>query len=450
MISMDTDGVRIAVVVAGALLAAAYIFWGPVSIGRKKCPVSGLVNLGNSCFLNAILQAIAPCIAAATWLKNVSRTTHETHFGAILYTTINAINYPDRPEQTVLSAAAVLEALARRCWVIGAGQQDAHEMYLCLTSTLEEELYTDNKATSSIPVHVLTEEDCKTKVGINRISSSILRFDKKLDQRMPFRGLLASQLRCQTCGYKRPIKMETFDSLSVTIPPSHLGHLSLLGCLQHFMTAEKVHDVDCKGCTSLQKTSSKSTFIKRLTIAKFPETLCIHIARTAWVDDTGMPVKRHDHISFSEYMNTLEFVNGVKSVSTMPAMTGGSKPNFWSWGADRHFNINFDRNTVDSFLMAGHLKKTLPSVSSLLPVDKSSRSTATNLYQLKSVVEHFGDAYGGHFVTYRRGAPNTRHQNQWYSCSDTEIQEISFKKVLQCTAYLLFYERQPPIRQQSS
>lgn len=36
-----------------------------------------------------------------------------------------------------------------------------------------------------------------------------------------------------------------------------------------------------------------------------------------------------------------------------------------------------------------------------------------NVYQLAAVVVHTGDAYSGHFITYRRGHQNSRYEHPY-------------------------------------
>lgn len=62
-----------------------------------------------------------------------------------------------------------------------------------------------------------------------------------------------------------------------------------------------------------------------------------------------------------------------------------------------------------------------------------------NLYRLLAVVVHTGEANGGHFITYRRGA--LRNSHRWYYTSDTVVKEVSIDEVLSVSAYMLFYDR---------
>lgn len=75
------------------------------------------------------------------------------------------------------------------------------------------------------------------------------------------------------------------------------------------------------------------------------------------------------------------------------------------------------------------------------------------LYQLVSVVEHFGRAGGGHYTAYRcvrmessdvsGDYYNQQHSMRWFCISDSEVQAVSVEDVLSAEASLLFYERIP-------
>jgi uncharacterized UBP type Zn finger protein len=59
-------------------------------------------------------------------------------------------------------------------------------------------------------------------------------------------------------------------------------------------------------------------------------------------------------------------------------------------------------------------------------------------YKLMSVIEHKGDAFAGHYQTYRR-APGS-DENKWVLISDQSVVPISWRDVRNCQAYMLFYE----------
>ncbi|GJW37243.1 ubiquitin carboxyl-terminal hydrolase 2-like protein [Tanacetum coccineum] len=65
----------------------------------------------------------------------------------------------------------------------------------------------------------------------------------------------------------------------------------------------------------------------------------------------------------------------------------------------------------------------------------------TYKYRLIGVVEHLGTMRGGNYVAYLRG-PAAKGNNDcvWHHTSDAHVNQVSFEEVLRCEAYILFYE----------
>lgn len=59
-------------------------------------------------------------------------------------------------------------------------------------------------------------------------------------------------------------------------------------------------------------------------------------------------------------------------------------------------------------------------------------------YRLMSVVEHKGNAFGGHYQTYRRAGSK---EDDWVLISDESVLSVSWKDVQRCEAYMLLYEK---------
>jgi ubiquitin carboxyl-terminal hydrolase 30 len=55
------------------------------------------------------------------------------------------------------------------------------------------------------------------KIAVSR-TKGLLPVLPHREMEQPFRGLLASQMECQKCGFRNPIKYDAFDSLSLNLP----------------------------------------------------------------------------------------------------------------------------------------------------------------------------------------------------------------------------------------
>lgn len=454
---MESEKLLVAAGLTAAAVVGAFVFWGPAThTGRGRGRLAGLVNLGQTCFLNAILHALAACSQFVTWLQ-VDSSAKDTSLRATLSTVLSVINGTHKSvQETSYAPAAVINALKRLGWVIPAGEQDAHELLNVILTTLDEEIQkmsrkagclsdalgiceigspereSESPQFDSMGSVMSLNDLCRPsslswRGGANHRYRWISRSCRSLQLAgpppqplsHPFTGTLTSQLRCTECGYKSAVRYDKFESLSLALP-SGMGDLGwgrhkLHQLLTNFVTPEVVLDVQCEGCNEARDPMLPpilSKQIKILNFGKLPICLCIHISRNMW--QTGAMSKRQDYVQFPVRLSLAAYT-------------------FIQAQYQRRLTTSLYTSTSEG---GSPLSNSMPSAWGAGSLSDKAAEWR-NVYQLSAVVVHSGDAHSGHFITYRRGHQNTK----WYYTSDVEIREATIEEVLQSTAYMLFYEK---------
>uniref|UniRef100_A0A8D0GU78 Ubiquitin carboxyl-terminal hydrolase n=1 Tax=Sphenodon punctatus TaxID=8508 RepID=A0A8D0GU78_SPHPU len=430
---------------AAALAASIYVLWGPIAERKKRRKgfVPGLLNLGNTCFMNSLLQCLSACPSFIKWLEEFTaqyktdqnEASGRQYLSLTLLHLLKALSCQEATEDDVLDASCFLEVLRLYRWQISLfEEQDAHELFHVLTSSLEDERERQPRVTHLFDVHALEVETNQKEISC-RTRGSLHPMSSQWKSQHPFHGRLTSNMVCKHCEHQSPVRYDTFDSLSLSIPAASWGRpLTLDHCLHHFISSESVKDVVCDNCTTIQAEGTlngqsienqKTTFVKQLKLGKLPQCLCIHLQRLSW-SNHGTPLKRHEHVQFNEFL----IMDIYKPCSGLAATYLCSKDelNLGKFGVWLHSSG------------ASSPKLTYKLISSSI-----STGSPVYLYRLTAVVVHHGDMHSGHFVTYRRIPPSPRHplsaSNQWLWISDDTVRKVNLQEVLSSSAYLLFYER---------
>ena len=126
-----------------------------------------------------------------------------------------------------------------------------------------------------------------------------------------FDGLLESSVTCQSC-HRPSLTRDRYMDLSLDILPSHVS--SLTDALADFTAEETLGHDNAVYCTHC---AAKETATKALRLATAPSILVCHLKRFA-MDKYGRPERVNKHVQFSERLHIGSYMSKVKQSRPPP------------------------------------------------------------------------------------------------------------------------------------
>lgn len=416
-----------------------------------------------------------------------------------------------RNEKTVLNPRRVMLAMAE--YIQGFNltrQQDAAEAFIHVLSSLEKEIsqhYTHLQHGGSLAD--ITAFSSRVYSLENRAHNEFEKWQKFLHG--PFDGIIGSYLACQTCSSMLSVDVEFFRSLPLSpVLDKHANIMegcSVLDCLKRFTEVERVDSYRCGRCwhrsalkhlscgtqkdeVKLKKLSQcvkvdscdcKTLFsdegipwtgyshaFKKLSIITFPKVLSFHLQRAS-MNWHGEFIKLEGHISFplsldlSPYTEAAANFGQLNSVNSMHSFVprighlleqqNQILPHVYRIVAEKPSVASLLENKfkVPGGLLGSKLMEATARDSSEKVGISSLRSSKSYMYNLCSVVEHYGRPGSGHYAVYRKvtsqlsagtaGVIRDFVDGSWVYISDSKVRCVSEEDVLSSEASILFYDK---------
>lgn len=379
---------------------------------------TGLVNLGNTCYMNCILQCLVGTARLSEMFLNgeyqvqlESKLGYQGHLAHVYARLVRAMYQAalQAPRgQLAYIAPKEMKFLSGRLSASFSGyeQQDCHEFLNFLLDGLHEDL---NMRGNKPGLKPLTELEEAKREAMNVHEASLNEWMRHLfNNESPVsrhcQGQYLSRLECRVCG-TTSTTYNPFSCLSIPIP-SRDAAVTLEDCFKLFTRPELL---DCDDAWFCPKCKRRQPTVKTMRLSRLPDFLIVHLKRFKHAGGIWGSNKLGTYVRYP-VRDDLDLQPhwlpsaGMQHLPEHPGASGGG-----GGGGG-----------------PGQQQQRLPYQS---PPFR---------YRLYGVANHFGTLKGGHYTAYvKRGKAFG-----WCHFDDTRVRvRVSPEEVVNKNAYVLFYER---------
>lgn len=141
---MDVERLAMFAGVGVALGVGAFVLWDPAPRPKRRGQVTGITNLGYTCFLNSLLQALAACPIFIAWLKEQGLKNKSNSCTRNLISLLDKINGYSEDLYGDIAPIEMIASLGS-LWNFDPGHQDAHELFHVILTALQNETETPTR-----------------------------------------------------------------------------------------------------------------------------------------------------------------------------------------------------------------------------------------------------------------------------------------------------------------
>ncbi|MED6244741.1 hypothetical protein ATANTOWER_022963 [Ataeniobius toweri] len=243
----------------------------PLTVGSGRV---GLRNIGNTCFLNAVVQCLSHTRVLRNYclLKSYKHEKFSKEEAKLMDTFSQVLSglWDVREEDNVVNPRQFYSIFKEAVsYFSGYSQQDAQEFLRFLLDKLHTEInrrpYVKRTGKeleqTYVRFRISEEANAMWKKHLDRDDSIIVDL---------FSGQLRSSLHCSVCSHYSNT-FDVFCDLSLPIPKkSSRGEVSLQECLDLFSQEEKLDKENSPMC---ERCNRRTECSKRLSIQRFPQNL---------------------------------------------------------------------------------------------------------------------------------------------------------------------------------